>query len=75
MHRRGRASLLSPSELTREYRGRHDIYNVVVGGFATGGIISRNNGTKAGLLAGAGFAAFGAAIDHFWVERQEPDEP
>lgn len=56
------------------YRGRHDINNVLAGGFITGCLISARNGTKAGILSGLGFAAFGGAIDHFYIEKPTAEE-
>jgi hypothetical protein len=63
-----------PDTLAAQYRGKHDINNVFAGGFLTGCIISAKNGTKAGILSGLGFAAFGGAIDHFYIEKAKPED-
>jgi len=68
--------LFSGSECIVEgYRGQHDVWNVVAGGFLAGAINSYRGGVKSGLLAGAGFAVFGAAVDKFYIEREPPDDP
>ena len=48
--------------------------NVLAGGFLTGCIISAKNGMKAGALSGLGFAAFGGAIDHFWINAPRKED-
>ncbi|GAA95205.1 hypothetical protein E5Q_01861 [Mixia osmundae IAM 14324] len=57
------------------YRAKHDPWNPFFGGLITGSIISRKSGLRAASLSGLGFGLFGAAIEHFFIEREKPDDP
>lgn len=47
------------------YRAKDDMRNGTYAGFVTGGIIGLRAGVKAGVLGGAGFAIFSAAIEYY----------
>jgi len=53
-------------------RAKNDIWNGVIGGCFTGGVLARNGGPQAVGLGCVGFAAFSAAIDSYM--RMEEDE-
>ncbi|PKI84875.1 Tim22p [Malassezia vespertilionis] len=55
------------------YRARSDIWNPVVAGFLSGGILARHSGPRAMFAGGMAFAAFSGAIDLF-LHRSTPDE-
>lgn len=59
-------ALYSGSEcLIEKTRAKHDIYNTVYAGCATGAILAHSGGPKAMCFGCAGFAAFSAAIEKF----------
>ncbi|XP_043198207.1 mitochondrial import inner membrane translocase subunit Tim22-like isoform X1 [Amphibalanus amphitrite] len=47
------------------YRAKDDLRNGTYAGAVTGGLIGLRAGAKAGLLGGAGFAVFSAAIEYY----------
>jgi import inner membrane translocase subunit TIM22 len=51
------------------YRGKSDLYNGFLSGFATGGLLGLRAGVKAGLFGGAGFALFSVAIESVLMSR------
>lgn len=53
-------------------RAKNDIWNGVMGGCLTGGMLARNAGPQAVGVGCLGFAAFSAAIDSYM--RMEEDE-
>lgn len=57
-------ALFSGSECVIEKaRAKHDLYNSVYAGCATGGMLAHKAGPKAMCVGCAGFAAFSAMID------------
>lgn len=48
-----------------QYRGRVDMVNPVIAGFAAGGLLARASGPKAMVGGGLAFAAFSFAIDMY----------
>ena len=51
--------------IIESYRGKHDLYNSVYSGFATGGLLGLRAGPVAAVWGGCGFAAFSLGIDYF----------
>ena len=59
-------ALFAGSEcIIEKVRAKHDIYNSVYAGCATGGVLAHRAGPKAMCAGCVTFAAFSAAIDHF----------
>ncbi|XP_072163322.1 mitochondrial import inner membrane translocase subunit Tim22-like [Diadema setosum] len=52
--------------IVESYRGQSDWKNSPMAGCITGGLIGYRAGLKAGVVGCAGFAAFSAAIDHYF---------
>jgi len=53
-------------------RGRNDLWNGILGGGITGGILARASGPQAVAFGAVGFAAFSGAID--WYMRSGENE-
>ena len=51
------------------YRGKTDLYNGFLSGFATGGILGLRAGVKTGLFGGVSFALFSVAIESLLMSR------
>jgi import inner membrane translocase subunit TIM22 len=48
-----------------KFRAKHDIYNSVYAGCATGAVLAKGGGPKAMCIGCGTFAAFSALIDKF----------
>lgn len=59
-------ALFAGSEcVVEKMRAKHDMYNSVYAGCATGAVLAHSGGPKAMCIGCATFAAFSAAIDKF----------
>lgn len=63
-------ALFAGSEcVVEKARAKHDIYNSVYAGCATGALLAHSGGPKAMGVGCATFAAFSAAIDKFMAHN------